>query len=336
MTDETVKTLAARVGGVVHGDGALPIRGVADLRVAGPHDIGFVRERRYVELASKSGAGAVIVAEILDLPKPQIVVADVGAAFSRIAILFHPLQRAERHDVHPTACIDSSAILETPVEVGPHVVIGARTRVGAGSVLRAGVVLGDDVTLGEGCVLMPRVVLYARVRVGRRVIVHAGAVIGADGFGYAREGERWEKVPQLGDVDIADDVEIGANTAIDCGALGSTRIGRGTKIDNLVHIGHNCAIGEDCVIAGFSAFSGSTIIGDRVTIAGHVVTAGHQRIADDVRIGGNSVVRGDVPEAGDYMGYPLQPRARWARTLGAIDRLSDIRGRLRDAKPDDR
>lgn len=330
MSDETVDSLAATVRGTVIGDGRVRIRGVADLRAAGPEEIGFVRDPKYAPLASASAAGAVIVTRELELPMAQIVVEDAAVAFAKIAGRFHPPPRALRHAVHATAVVGEGSELAEPVRIGPRVAVGAGCRIGPGSVLAAGVVIGDRVRVGRDCVIHPNAVIEDDCQLGDRVTVHAGVVIGADGFGYVRDGVEWIRVPQLGDVIIEDDVEIGANSTIDRGALGSTRIGRGTKLDNLVHVGHNCVFGEHCIVAALSAFSGSTVVGARCTIGGHVVTKGHQRIADDVRIGGASGVHRDLPEAGDYMGYPIQEKRQWARTLFAIERLSETTRSVRE------
>ncbi|MCA8943749.1 MAG: UDP-3-O-(3-hydroxymyristoyl)glucosamine N-acyltransferase [Planctomycetes bacterium] len=335
-----VADLARLVGGDVRGDGDLVIDGVNDLRLAGPSQLGFVRDKKALALARESGAGALLVFEPLEgHAATQIVVADVSLAFARIASRFFPVRRATESDVHPTAVVDPSAELAEPVEIGPHVVVGARTRIGPGAVLLAGVVVGADCDVGEGCVLHPRAVLYDRVRLGRNVMIHAGSVLGSDGFGYAPDlgpdaERRWQKVPQVGTVEVGDDVEIGANCAIDCGTMGATRIGSGVKIDNLVHIAHNCSIGADSAIAAFCALAGSTTLGERVTLGGHVVSAGHLRVVDDVRVGGNSVLLTSVDEPGDYMGYPLQNRTRWARTLHVFGDLPEIRRRIRDLERD--
>lgn len=334
MTSESVRDLAALVDGRLVGDGAVLVRGVADLRSAGPEHVGFVREPRYADLAARSAAGCVVVTAELDLPIPQIVVRDAHVAFARIAARFHPPPRAGVHAVHPSAVVHPDAVIEEPVRIEPNATIGRGVRIGAGSVIGANTVIGDDARIGRDCSIYARVVIYDRVELGDRVIVHSGTVIGADGFGYANHDGQWLKVPQVGDVRIADDVEIGANCAIDRGALGSTRIGRGTKIDNLVHVGHNCEIGENCAVAGFSAFAGTTTIGDRVTIAGHVITSGHIKIGSDVRIGGNSGLMDDVPGPGDFMGFPVQTKSRWLRTLLALDKLPELHAKARRSDRD--
>ena len=342
MTAVTVAELAELVGGRVEGDADVLIGGVADLRAAEPEHIGYVREARFEALARNSRAGAVVVSEALDLAVPQIVVALPEVAFARIGLHFHPVPRAHTHRVHPSAAVDDGARLEPPVELGPHCSVGRGASIGSGTLCGAGVVIGDEVRIGRDCTIYPRAVLYPGVQLGDRVIVHAGAILGSDGFGYARAADGWVKIPQIGDVRIDDDVEIGANVTIDRATLGSTTIGRGTKIDNLVHVGHNCTFGAHCAIAGFSAFAGSTHLGNEVSCGGHIISAGHMRVADGARIGGNSVLYGDVTEAGDYLGYPLQTKSRWGRTLHVLGRLPEVHAELRrlrkaakSADPDD-
>jgi UDP-3-O-[3-hydroxymyristoyl] glucosamine N-acyltransferase len=225
------------------------------------------------------------------------------------------------------------------VQIGPNVVVG-RARIGKGSVLMPGATVGDGCSLGEDCVLYPRVVLYHGCHLGARVVVHSGTVIGSDGFGYARDGKSFVKVPQLGGVRIGDDVEIGANCTIDRGAIGDTRIGARTKIDNLCHLAHNCVTGEDCAFAAGTMLAGTTVLGNRVIFGGHVIAAGHLHVADDVRVGGNSVILRDIEKVGDYMGYPLQDKVRFLRHLSAVGELLEmqteieaLRARLDELSP---
>jgi UDP-3-O-[3-hydroxymyristoyl] glucosamine N-acyltransferase len=325
MTAATVAELAAAVNGRVLGDGELEIHGVGDVRFAKPDQIAFLRSAHLLHLARDSRAGAILVPEEFGLPNTQIVCDNPSAAFARVAGRFHPRAVATEHAIHPSAVVDPDATLEAPVCVGPGASIGARARIGAGTTVHAGAQIGERVRIGRECHIHPRVVVYPRCSIGDRVSLHSGTVIGADGFGYVPDDGQWIKVPQTGDVVIGDDVEVGANVAIDRGTIGSTQIGTGTKIDNLVHIAHNCIIGAHCVIAGLCALSGSTTLGDGVVLGGHTVSAGHLTIAPGTRIGGNSVLRHSVDEPGDYMGYPLQPRIRWGRTLGVLNRLAGLR-----------
>ena len=300
---------------------------MADLRSAGPQHIGFVRDAKYRDAAKLSKAGALITPIDLETEACQIIVADVGVAFAKVALRFHPVPRATEHSVHPTAVVHPQAVIEEPVQIGPHAVVG-KAHIGKGSVLMAGAMVGDGCSLGEHCVLYPRVVLYHGCHLGARVVVHAGSVLGSDGFGYAREGKSFVKVPQLGGVGIGDDVEIGANCTVDRGAIGDTRIGARTKVDNLCHIAHNCVAGEDCAFAAGTMLAGTTVIGNRVILGGHVVAAGHLKVVDDVRVGGNSVILRDVDKAGDYMGYPLQDKVRFLRTLSAVGEMLEMQSEL--------
>jgi UDP-3-O-[3-hydroxymyristoyl] glucosamine N-acyltransferase len=328
---ETVSSLATLLGGRVVGNGSLPIVGVADLRMAGTDRIGFVRDVKYRDAARATKLGALIVYEELETQAAQIVVADVGLAFAKVALHFHPVPRARQHSIHPTATVHPEAKLEAPVEIGPNAVVG-KVAIGSGTVIMAGAFVGDGTKIGRDCVLYPRVVCYHGLSLGDRVVIHAGAVIGSDGFGYARDGAKWTKVPQLGGVRIDDDVEIGANCTIDRGAIGDTKIGARTKIDNLCHFGHNCVVGEDGAFAGATFVAGSTVFGDRVTMAGHVSIGGHRKIGDDVRIGGNSCVLFDVEEAGDYMGYPLVEKRKWIRLMAAQRDLLELQDRVEELR----
>jgi UDP-3-O-[3-hydroxymyristoyl] glucosamine N-acyltransferase len=333
MPNETVGSLAKLVGGTVQGDAARSITGVADVRTAGPQHIGFYNDTKLADAIRVTKAGALLVKRPEDTPAVQIVVADVYAAFAKVASHFHPVPRASAHRVHETAFVADGVVLEQPVEVGPRAVIERGTRVGSGSVLRAGVLIGEGCRIGRDCVLHPGVVLYPGTELRNRVILHAGCVLGSDGFGYARDTDgSYVKFPQLGTVLVEDDVEIGANTTVDRGALGATRIGRGSKLDNLIQVGHNCQFGEHVAVAGLCGFSGSTILGDRVAIAGHVVSGGHIKLGNDVRVGGNSVLYRDIPEAGDYLGYPLQEKRRWMRTLRALDQVLELQAEVRELR----
>lgn len=331
--NETVGSLAALVHGEVRGEPTTPITGVGDLRFAGPACIGFLRSNKLADAARTTRLGALLVPEFVDTPAAQILVEDVDLAFARVVGRFHPPPQVSAHEVHPQASVHPDAVLGTPVRVEAMAVIGKGARIGAGSVVGAGTVVGENCVVGRDCVLHPRVVLYPGITLGDRVHVHSGAVIGADGFGYVREkAGPWVKWPQIGTVTVGDDVEIGANSTIDRGALGVTKIGRGSKLDNLVHIGHNCTLGEHVAIAALSALAGSAHLGDRVQMGGHVITSGHLRLGDDVRVGGNSAVYDDIDVPGDYYGFPTMPRDKWFRTLRELDRLADSVKSLRDMR----
>ncbi len=325
MTDVTVATLAQMVGGRLIGDGSRRILGLGDLRTAGPERIGFVRDARYHAAAKATRAGALLAGSELTTSASQIVVDDVNVAYAKIALHFHPIPRATVHSIHPTAVVDPGAELESPVVIGPRAVVG-RCRIGAGTIVMAGAVVGDGSVIGRDGLLHPNVTIYHSVQMGQRVVLHANAVIGADGFGYAQEGKTWLKVPQLGIAVLDDDVEIGAGTAVDRGALGSTRIGARTKIDNLCHIAHNCVIGSDVVMAAGCMVAGSTTIGDRCWLAGQVGISGHLTIGADVRVGGGTVILKDILEPGDYMGHPVLEKRRFLRLLRVLRGLVPGRG----------
>lgn len=330
MIEETVGSIAKLVGGELRGDGDRQVVGVADFRAAGPSHVGFINDASLEPAAKDTAAAALLVKRPVETPAALIVVPNVVASFARVAQHFHPLPRATSHAVHPTAVVADDAVLHEPVCIGPGSVVGSKAEIGAGTIVAARVVVGERCRVGEDSTFHPGVVLYPGVVIGNRVVLHSGCVIGSDGFGYAQDDDGAHvKFPQLGTVIVGDDVEIGANSAVDRGALGATRIGRGSKIDNLVQVGHNCEFGEHVGIAGCSAFSGSTTLGDRVSVGGHTVSAGHLRVGDDVRIGGNSVLRHDVLEPGDYVGYPLQEKRRWARTLRTLDQLIDLRAQVK-------
>jgi UDP-3-O-[3-hydroxymyristoyl] glucosamine N-acyltransferase len=256
--------------------------------------------------ALASRAGCLLAPAGLPLPgKTVLRVRNPRYAMARAIAVLHPAQPAPR-GIHFTAQIGEGAVIGEDVTVGAFAVIGESCRVGARTTVGAACVLGARSEIGEDCLLHPRVTLYPHSRIGARVILHSGAVIGGDGFGYAYEGGQYHKFPQIGSVEIADDVEVGANTTIDRGALGPTRIGRGTKIDNLVQVGHNVQIGENCAIASQVGISGSVTIGDHVVIAGQVGIGDHARIESGVVLGGQcGILPHKIVKAGDRPGEPL-------------------------------
>jgi UDP-3-O-[3-hydroxymyristoyl] glucosamine N-acyltransferase len=323
MTGHTVSALARLVGGRVVGEDSRPITGIGDLQNAGPDQIGFVRDANWFAAARSCRAGALITSQELDVATTQILVDDVGAAFARVAQLFHPLPSVTEHLIDPSASVHPAAKLEDPVLVGPVAAIG-RATIGQGSMIMHGAVVGDGCVLGKGCVIHPNVTLYPDVRLGDRVTIHAGTVVGSDGFGYAREGRTWIKIPQIGNVVIGDDVEIGSNCTVDRATMGATAIGPRTKIDNLVHLGHNVVIGADCIMAAGSMISGSVTIGDRVTVGGHVLMAGHLKVVSDTRLGGSTGLVRSVEEPGEYMGYPVMDKRQHLRLLQKLPELMEL------------
>jgi UDP-3-O-[3-hydroxymyristoyl] glucosamine N-acyltransferase len=250
-------------------------------------------------------------------------------ALARVLPVFFP---PEEHPcgIHPSAVLASSARIDPTAHIGPNCVLGARVRLGARSVLMGGNDLRADCQLGDDVCLFPNVVLYRQTQLGSRVTIHAGTVIGSDGFGYVLDEGRHRKVLQLGNVVIHDDVEIGANTCIDRGTLGSTVIGQGTKIDNLVHVAHNVVIGKHCMIMGQVGFAGSTCLGDYVVVASQSGIADHLKIGNQAMVGAKSGVMRDVPDGGRVLGIPAAPDKQAKRQMIAMQHLPDLLHRMRD------
>jgi UDP-3-O-[3-hydroxymyristoyl] glucosamine N-acyltransferase len=332
----TVDTIAARVGGVVHGDGARAIARLASLESAGPDAVSFLSGRRHARLAAGSAAGALIVSAALESHAnpgtARIVVADPYVAYARVSQWFESLLAPPPRPgaIDPSARVDSTARLGEGVDVGPGASIAAGASIGAGTRIGAGCAVGEDASIGPAGLLHPNVVVYAGVTIGARATIHSGTVVGADGFGFAPSSEGFVKIAQLGSVRIGDDVEIGANCAIDRGALDDTMIADGVKIDNLVQVGHNVRIGAHTVIAGCVGIAGSATIGARCMIGGGVGIAGHIEICDGAVIGGFSLVERSVDAPGFYTGaWPLQGHAQWERTAATLKQLPELRKRLR-------
>lgn len=325
-----LRELAARLGCELRGDGELEIRGVAGLDDAGPADLSFLANPRYADKLEASRAGALVVAPGQATSSPALVSDNPYLAFARAVALLRPQPRPAA-GVHPSARVDPSAVLGEGVHVGALAVVGAGARVGARSVLHPHVVLYDGVELGEDCELHSGVHVRERCRLGSRVVVQNGAVIGADGFGFARDAEgRYHKFPQVGIVVVEDDVEIGALTAIDRAALGETRIGRGTKLDNLVQVGHSVTIGEDSVLAGQVGVAGSTRIGRRVTLAGQVGVAGHLEIGDGVVATAQTGIPGSLEPGAVVSGSPAIENRAWLKSSAVFAKLPELLRRLRE------
>jgi UDP-3-O-[3-hydroxymyristoyl] glucosamine N-acyltransferase len=279
----TVEALATICGGVAEGDTQRVITGVAVPEAAAASEIIFADSERSLEAALAGNAGCVVVSEKAATHGRTIIRArNPKLAFARIVSTFHPVAHPPAGR-HPTAVVDWTTKIGEGASVGALAVIGAHVLIGARTTIGAGCVIGDNTIIGDDCVLYARVAVYPNARIGSRVILHSGAVIGSDGFGYVFDSGHYEKFPQVGRVEIADDVEIGANTTVDRAALGVTSIGRGTKIDNLVQVGHNVRIGEHCAIASLTGISGSSEIGDYVVIAGQVGIGDHARVASCAR-----------------------------------------------------
>jgi len=331
VTGKTVSELAEHIGGTVVGDGEVVIRRVNSLEAAGEGDIAYVEDEKFFEGAARSKASCVIVPENAALELPcQIKGKKPKLAFALIAEILHSPKRREP-DVHPSAAIADTADVALTAFVGPHVTIGDHSTVGVGTQILSSVTIGDNVSVGSDCVIHPNVVIYDDVTIGDRVILHAGVVIGADGFGYVRDEQSHHKFPQIGTVVIEDDVELGANTCVDRAALGRTRIGKGTKLDNMVHVGHNCDIGERVVIAGQTGISGSVTIEDDCIIGGQVGFGDHIRVQSGAVIGSKAgILPGKIVRPGVWWGIPIQPLDEYKRLNAHLSRLPRIREELKE------
>jgi UDP-3-O-[3-hydroxymyristoyl] glucosamine N-acyltransferase len=325
----SVKEVAEFVQARVLGDETVQLTGISSVQSAASGDLVFVDDVKNLRCALDSRASAIIVGDFgagETSSKPLLLAAHPRLAFARTAQLLYP--RPERKPgIHPSAIVHPSAQLADSVTIEERVVVGDSAHVGENTRIGAGTVIGARVSIGRDCDLYPHVTLYPTVQLGNRVIVHSGAVLGSDGFGYVRDPAtgRHEKFPQVGRLEIEDDVEIGANTTIDRGALDTTRIGRGAKIDNLVHIGHNCQIGENVVIAAQTGLSGSITIEKDVVLGGQVGIGEHARIGEGVMLGGqggvlpNKVLRG---KGIAFWGTPAKPVREYLKGLAAVARLA--------------
>ncbi len=328
MTTFTLSELAAKVGGTVIGDGAIRITDVRPLDQAGAEHLSFYHNRRYLEAAQESRAGAILVADAAPFPGRTLLVRkEPYAALGELVALFHPPVRPAA-GVHPSAAVHSTASLGVGVSIGPCAVVGERATVGDRAVLGAGCVLGDGSAVGADTWLHPNVVVEPRCQVGARCILHAGTVVGSDGFGFATVAGEHRKVPQVGIVVVEDDVELGANVCIDRAALGETRIGRGTKVDNLVQIAHNVQIGEHSLIVSQVGISGSTKLGHHVVMAGQAGAAGHLEIGDGAVVAAQAAVMHDTPAGSMVAGTPARPLREHQRAMANLYRLDDLRRRL--------
>ena len=327
----TVSELVARAGGLVSGGGDILIHGVANLETAGAGEIAYVEDEKFFDAARQSRASCLIVPLGAAIDSPcRIEVAKPKLAFALVAEVLHPSKRRSA-EIHPSAVIAADAQIGADVFIGAFVCVGENSVVGDRTQIRAGAKLGDHVKVGSDCVIHPNVFLEDGVTIGSRVILHAGVVVGADGFGYVRGEMGYHKFPQIGTVVIEDDVELGANTCVDRAALGRTRIGRGTKIDNMVHVGHNCDIGERVVIAAQTGISGSVTIEDDCVIGGQVGFGDHIRVLSGAVIGSKAgILPGKIVRPGVWWGIPIQPLDEYKRLNAHISRLPRVRQELKD------
>ncbi|MCY3000860.1 MAG: UDP-3-O-(3-hydroxymyristoyl)glucosamine N-acyltransferase [Planctomycetota bacterium] len=337
MSHRTLQELAALCGASLEGDSALRIKGPAALLEAEADDISFYGHVRYAKELAQTRAKALVVPRGLKVEREGLSLLradDANRAFERVLEAFDRLPSRPRPGVHPSAVIGSGVVLGDDVAIGAGCVLGDGVRLGVGVALHPGVVLSRNVTVGDGSELRSGVVAYDGVTIGARCLIHAGAVIGSDGFGFdpqlgPRGIERWNKAPHAGTVVIEDDVEIGANTCIDRGRFSATRIGRGAKLDNLVHVGHNVQIGEHALLIAQVGIAGSSRIGRAAILAGQSGVSTHLEIGDGARIGPASSVFENVPAGADYMGYWARPKSEFMRTLALERRLGEVLERLK-------
>jgi len=327
--ERSAKEVADFVHARLVGEGEVRLKGIASVSSASAGDLVFVEDEKHLTAALQSKASAVLAAEFAagkPAAKALLIHSHPRLGFARAARLFNPPSEL-KPGIHPSAVVHPSAKTGNDVTVAERVVIGKGVQIGDGTRIGAGSVIGANVIVGRDCELYPNVTIYPGVRLGDRVIVHAGTVLGSDGFGYVRDAAtgRHEKFPQIGRLEIEDDVEIGANSTIDRGALELTRISRGTKIDNLVHVGHNCQIGEDVVIAAQTGLSGSITIAKNVVLGGQVGIGEHARLEEGVMLGGQGgVLPGKVLRGNGvaFWGTPAKPVREYLKQLAALARLA--------------
>jgi UDP-3-O-[3-hydroxymyristoyl] glucosamine N-acyltransferase len=326
-----VRDLAHELGCSFEGDGELRVERVASLADGAADCLGFVRSEKLQRELAGSAIGAVIAPAGIDAGgRPVIRSANPGLHFARAVALLHPSSRPEP-GVHPTAQVDPTARIDPKASVGAYCSVGAGSRIGPGTVLHPQVAVYHDVRIGADCTLHARVVIREGCRLGDRVVMQPGAVLGADGFGYVfDEGGGWEAVPHSGAVVLEDDVEIGANSTIDRSLFGDTRIGRGTKIDNLVMVGHNSEIGEHSVIAAQAGLAGSSIVERRVVMMGQSAIAGHVTVGEGTFVGARASISGNVPAKSRLWGTPHQEEKSWARSVAVFKKLPDLVKRVRE------
>lgn len=321
-----VREIANHLKAVWEGEGELDVVSVAPLESAGRSDLSFIGNRKAAAAASQSAAGCLLVAD--DFPKGRTVirVRDPRGALAAVIPLLYPAAPVSA-GVHPTAIIAPTAAIPESASVGPYAVIGPGTRIGPRSRIGPSCVLGDNVALGADCLLHARVTIYGKVTVGDRAVLHSGCVLGADGFGFVRAGDHYEKFPQIGRVLIGNDVEIGANSCVDRAALGVTEIGDGSKLDNMVHIGHNCRIGRHVVIAAQTGLSGGVIVEDYAVIGGQVGIGDKARIESQAVLGsGSGILTSKIIRKGQVVwGTPARPLKEHLEQLANLARLPELR-----------
>ena len=323
--------IVSRLGGRAAGDTGTVVSQVGSLENAGEGQIAFFSNPRYRSKLEGTRASAIVLAPSAEgfTELPRIVADNPYAYFARLSRLFNP-DPVQAPGVHAEARVDGSASIASSAHIGPGAVIGPGAAIGEEVSVGAGCHVGEGVRIGAGSKLYPGVVVYHACTLGKRVILHSGVVIGADGFGLAQEEGRWLKIPQIGAVVLGDDVEVGANTTIDRGAIDDTVIGEGVKLDNQIQIGHNCAIGAHTAMAGCVAVAGSAKIGRSCTFGAGAIVLGHLTIADDVHVSAATVISRSIHKAGTYTGmFPFDDNESWARNTALVRHLSELADRVK-------
>jgi UDP-3-O-[3-hydroxymyristoyl] glucosamine N-acyltransferase len=324
----TLAQIAELTGGCLVGEGPDTITGVAPFEAAGPQEITWAGDAKFLKRMTDTGAGAVLVPRAVEsYPGCQVVVANPQVAFVQLLNRFHPQER-------PPAGIDPRAVVALDVKLGAHVHIGPCAVIGQGVelgdevVIHPNTVVGEDVTIGDGCLIYPNVTIGKGTRIGKRVIIHAGAVIGSDGFGFAPDGQRFHKIPHTGMVQIDDDVEVGANVTIDRATFGRTWIQRGVKIDNLVQVAHNVTVGEDSVLVAQVGIAGSVTIGHHAVLAGQAGISGHIELGNRVTIGPQAGVGKSISDGEVISGSPGIPHRQWLRVQRIVSKLPELKRKI--------
>ena len=336
MTDEKkqfpLNTIADLIGAHIDDQAAsLLVTGVAPIEYAASGEITFLSNKRYIRYLTNTEASAIILPEDFsgECRPVALKVSNPYEAFASVLVLFDPRRPNDIADgIHPTAVVGENVELGKNVSLGAHVVIGDNVKIGAGTRIGAGTVIMSESQIGEECLIYPNVTLMDRTLIGNRVLLHSGVVLGSDGFGFAPVDGKYQKIPQIGNVIIEDDVEIGAGTTVDRAVMGSTKIKRGSKIDNLVQVAHNDIIGEDTVIAAQAGFSGSLKVGNGCRIGGQAGFVGHIEIGDKASVGAQAGVTGNVKEGTVVSGYPARPHHESMRSLAALRKLPELMKRV--------
>jgi UDP-3-O-[3-hydroxymyristoyl] glucosamine N-acyltransferase len=325
----SVVEIAELLQGDLEGDNTLKIRGVAKIEDAGTGEISFISNPKYVKYINETHAAAVIVSK--DFPgttKTIVRTENPYVSFLKLLKIFHPPSNVLAEGIHPSAVVHETVQIGNNARIGACVVIDENCTIGENATIYPGVVIGREVQIGNNTIIYANVVLREQVQLGNNVIIHSGTVVGSDGFGFAREGQQYHKIPQVGTVIIEDDVEIGANCTIDRATLGRTIIHKGVKLDNLIQVAHNVEIGENTVIAAQTGISGSTKIGTNTMIGGQVGFVGHIEIGDNTTIGAQSGVSKSLPADSVYFGYPARPIMQAKREEAALRKLPDLLKRV--------